>query len=224
LSALRELWERLKGKGPAAVVALTLDLSEARDNKPFSLEAGGLIVEYCTGDLYCRVNGPNGDGINLRYVHRINAPFSSLFLTNSAQAGLTARLLLLPTGMDADCPVVAQSPSRTSLPVKPEREDLTSLGSVASPNAAGVQIIAGTAGQKIKVYDAGYEALADGEHYFYFGTDTTPTSTRFCVCKTKGVVRASFVQPRISGGGDSLYVYSSVAETNMPYDVGYVKE
>jgi len=82
-------------------VALTLDLAEARENKPYMLEAGGLIVEECDGDLYARINGPNGDGINLQYVRRVSYPFSSLFITNPAQAGKSSRLVLLPAGMDA---------------------------------------------------------------------------------------------------------------------------
>jgi len=111
---LAELWDRLKGKGPAAAVAVSLDLGEARENKPYHLEAGGLIVETCDGDLYARINGPNGDGINLRYVTRIFYPFTSLFLTNESQPAKTARLLLLPVGMEADCPT---SPARYPLAV-----------------------------------------------------------------------------------------------------------
>jgi len=104
IKQIRELWDHLRGKGPAAAVALTLDLSEARDNKPYMLEAGAAFVEFCDGDLYAKINGPNGDGINLRYVKKILYPVTSLYLTNTAQAGKSARLLLLPTGMDADPP------------------------------------------------------------------------------------------------------------------------
>jgi len=107
LKTLKEWFGELRGKGPAAAVALTLDLGVARDNKPFNVECGGLFVEYCTGDLYARVNGPNGDGMNLKYIKKILYPFSGLYLTNTAQAGASARLLLLPTGMDADPPAAA---------------------------------------------------------------------------------------------------------------------
>jgi len=113
--------------------------------------------------------------------------------------------------------------TRTSLKAQTEREDIISLGGVVSPNNAGVQIIAGTEGQKIKVYDAEYEAGADGLHYFYFGT-TTPTTKRFLSGNTKGKNSKTFVQPRIGADGDSLYLYSAISETDMPYDVGYVKE
>lgn len=104
------------------------------------------------------------------------------------------------------------------------REDLTSLGGVASPNAAGVQIIAGSTGKYIKVYDAGFHAGADGLHYFYFGTTTTATTKRFLTCNKALCVQKTFVQPRVGNESDGLYLYSSVSETNMPYDVGYVQE
>jgi len=101
MERVRELWEKLKGKGPAAAVALSLDLGVARDNQPFNLEAGGLLVEKCDGDLYVRVNGPNGDGIDLRRVRKLLFPISALYLTNSAQSGKAARVLLLPAGLEA---------------------------------------------------------------------------------------------------------------------------
>jgi hypothetical protein len=104
------------------------------------------------------------------------------------------------------------------------RKDIINKGDVASPNAAGVPLVAGVSGQKISVYDAGFHAAVDGLHYFYFGTNTTPTTKRFCTSNLKGLVHKSFVQPRTGGEGDGLYLYSSVAETNMPYDVGYVQE
>jgi hypothetical protein len=112
-----------------------------------------------------------------------------------------------------------------SLP-KLEREDLTSLGGVVSPSAgAGVQVIDGAAGKVVKVYDAGYDALTAGLHYFYFGTNTSPTTKRLCVRQTgTGAIHQTYVQPRCGAPGDGLYLYSAVAETNIPYDVGYVQE
>ncbi len=104
------------------------------------------------------------------------------------------------------------------------RKDITSLGDVASPNAAGVQLIVGVSGKRISVYDAGFHGGVDGLHYFYFGTGMSPTTKRFCSLNAKGVVHKSFVQPRTGDDGDGLYLYSSVAETSMPYDVGYVQE
>jgi len=114
--------------------------------------------------------------------------------------------------------------TRTNLLTKPEREDLISLGGVVSPNNAGVQIVAGSTGKYVKVYDGGFHGAADGLHYFYFGTTTTATTKRFCSINLKGVIHKTFVQPRIGASGDGLYLFSSVSETNMPYDVGYVQE
>lgn len=120
-------------------------------------------------------------------------------------------------------PNVAQA-TRANLKVQPEREDLVSLGGVASPNAAGVQIVAASGSLKPKVYDCEYEVLAAGLHYFYFGTTTTATTKRFLTRSTKGVNSKSFVQPRIGEAGDGIYLYSAVSETDMPYDLGYALE
>jgi hypothetical protein len=114
--------------------------------------------------------------------------------------------------------------TRTNLLTKPEREDLVSLGGVVSPNNAGVLIVTGVAGQKIKVYDAGYHAGAEGLHYFYFGTTTSATTKRFLTNNKDFLAHKTFVHPRIGAAGDSLYLFSAVAETNMPYDIGYVIE
>lgn len=74
------------------------------------------------------------------------------------------------------------------------------------------------------VFDAGYHALADGLHYFYFGTGTGPTLHRFLSIDGTGVMVKTLVHPRVSNVGEGLYLYSSVAETDMPYDVGYLRE
>lgn len=120
--------------------------------------------------------------------------------------------------------ITVKQASRVNLKAQTEREDLISYGGVASPNNAGVLIVAGETGKKIKVYDAGYEAGVDGLHYFYFGTSTTPTNKRFCTSNKAGLIHKTFSHPRVGDEGDSLYLFSSVQETNMPYDIGYVKE
>jgi len=102
---LSSWWDRLRGKGPAAVVALTVDLGSARADQLVSVDAGGLVVERCDGDLYAKINGPNGDGVNLRYTRAIAYPVVSLYLTNLEQAGLSAKLLILPEGMTAHAQV-----------------------------------------------------------------------------------------------------------------------
>lgn len=210
---LKSAWDSFRGRGPAATVALSLDLGTARDKTRIAFAGGALVVEKCQGDLTAYVGGPNGDGLNLRTVRVVEFPFGEIFLTNTAQSGLSARLLLIPDGM------------KVSLKY-PHREDLISLGSVVTIGAgAGVQVIAGAAGKQVKVYDAGLDALTAGLHYFYFGTSTTPSAKTFCTRQTgTGPIRQSFSEPRISAPGEGLYVYSAVAETSLPYDLGYVQE
>lgn len=125
---------------------------------------------------------------------------------------------------DGTWTVTAQQTTRTSLKAQIEREDLTNLGGVVSPNNAGVQIVAANGTKKVKVFDAGYHAGVDGLHYFYFGTSTTATTRRFCTCNKAFLIHKSFPHPRISNASDGLYLFSSVAETNMPYDINYVQE
>ena len=120
--------------------------------------------------------------------------------------------------------ITPEQATRASLKVQPEREDIISLGGVASPNAAGVQIVAPSGSLKPKVYDCEYEVLAAGLHYFYFGTTTAATTKRFLTRQTIGVNSKSFVQPRVGEAGDGIYLYSAVSETNMPYDIGYALE
>lgn len=120
--------------------------------------------------------------------------------------------------------VTAQQTTRASMTVKPEREDLINLGGVASPNNNGVEIVALNGTKKVKVFDAGYEAVTAGLHYFYFGTTTSPTTRRFCSRQTVGVRAQSFPTPRVSNAGDGLYLYSAVSDANIPYDVNYVLE
>lgn len=145
------------------------------------------------------------------------------FATQTTLAAIKAKTDLIATAVNTSD---TKQATRTNLLVKPEREDLISLAGVVSPNAAGVQIVAGTGGQKIKVYDCALHAAVAGLHYFYFGTSTTPPTplTAFGTINSAGLVQKTFVQPRVSAAGDNLYIYSSVSETNMPYDLGYVKE
>lgn len=104
------------------------------------------------------------------------------------------------------------------------RKDIVSLGGVASPNGKGVKIIDSEGGKKIKVFDAGFEVGAEGLHFFYFGRKDTPSNRRFLTTKSTGTFHKTFVQPRVGEPNDDLYLYSAVSETDMPFDVGYVKE
>lgn len=210
---LKDAFKRYKGKGVAAAVAVNVDLSAARDKAPWQLEGSGVAVEFCSGDLYVFFNGPNGDGLNLRYVREVTHPFSQLFLSNVAQAGLGARLLLLPFGLKA------RADARI-------REDAVSLsGTVSIGAGAGALLISGVAGKRIKIFDAGFDALTAGLHLLYFGTSAVLTGRGFCTRQTSnGYIHQTFVTPRVSNAGDGLYVYSAVAETNLPYDLAYAQE
>jgi hypothetical protein len=136
----------------------------------------------------------------------------------------------LPVSESGSWTVTATQSTRTSLLVKPEREDLTGgEGGTYSPNNAGVQVIAGVSGKYIKVFAAGYEILAAGLHYFYYGTSTTPPTLpspkAFLLGSAVGRNRQTFTNPMNTGAaGDSLYIYSIVSETNMPVDVQAVVE
>ena len=121
--------------------------------------------------------------------------------------------------------------TRTSLTVMPEREDLSSLAALISPSAAGVQLIAGVAGKKIKVKLWGYHSTVAGQHFFYFGTSTTaptlgatPSTKVFGVSLTVGHYRQSCPDPHESGAGDGLYFYASGTESNMSVDWQSVQE
>jgi hypothetical protein len=129
-----------------------------------------------------------------------------------------------PTDSIGNTSFAATQTTRTSLLMKPEREDGISLGGVASPNNAGVQLIPPSGQTKVKVFDAGFCGAVAGVHYFYFGTSTAATTRRFCTINIAGVMHQTFVQPRVSNAADGLYLFSSVSETNMPYDLNYVQE
>lgn len=119
----------------------------------------------------------------------------------------------------------ATQSTRASLLAKPEREDIVSLGGVASPNNNGAQLVAGSGSTVIKVFDAEYEAVTAGLHYFYFGTSTASTTKRFLSRQTVGVNSKTFAHsPRVGAAGDGLYLFSAVSDANIPYDVGYVQE
>lgn len=124
-----------------------------------------------------------------------------------------------------------QQTARTSLTVKPEREDNTSYAVIISPNAAGVQLIAGSGVTKIKVKKWGYHSVADGQHFFYFGTSTTaptlsatPTAKVFGVSLLKGHYRQTSTDPDVGAAGDGLYFYSANLESNMSVDWQSVQE
>lgn len=143
----------------------------------------------------------------------------------SGGAEIDPRVIRALTSSDI---VTAVQATRTSLLMKPEREDLTSQGGLYSPNAAGVQVIAPSGSTTIKVFKAGYHSANLGLHYFYFGTTTTPpalpSAKVFLMSNAAGHYRQTNTQPDVSGAGDGLYICSATAESNMPVDVQYAQE
>lgn len=120
--------------------------------------------------------------------------------------------------------VTAQQTTRTSMTVKPEREDLTSLGATATlTGGTGLQIVPPSGSLKPKIYDADFEVVAAGLHCFYFGTTTTLSSKRILSRTTVGPILKSLFHPRVGAAGDGIYLYSAVNDT-VPYDLGYVLE
>lgn len=120
---------------------------------------------------------------------------------------------------------------RSQLPVMIEREDLTTSAWIVSPNAAGVQLIAGVAGKQIKLFKWGYHSTVDGQHFLYFGTSTTaptlgtsPTNKAFGVSLKTGHYRQTEIHPEVSAAGDGLYLYCANQESSMSADAQYVQE
>jgi hypothetical protein len=180
-----------------------------------------LLQRALTYDLIVQLRSA-GVEIDPRAIRALTAADIVTVLCSNLDVALSTRFK--PTDSIGNTSFGATQATRTSLKVQPEREDIVSLGGVASPSAAGVEIVPASGSLVPKVYDAEYEGFADGLHYFYFGTSTSPTTKRFLSRGTKGVNSKTFVQPRVGAAGDGIYLYSSVAETNMPYDLGYKLE
>jgi hypothetical protein len=101
MSTFTRIREALRNKRAAAAIALQVDLSIARTDWPYNVDGGALLVDRLDGYLQAKINSPNGDAFNLRHSRRIATPFSTIYLTNTAQAGRSARLLVLFDGVDA---------------------------------------------------------------------------------------------------------------------------
>jgi hypothetical protein len=182
-----------------------------------------LLQRASTFDLIVQLRSA-GVEIDPRAIRALTAADIVTVLCANLDVALSTRFK--PTDSIGNTTFGATQATRTSLKVQPEREDIVSLGGVASPSAAGVQLVAPNGTKVPKVYDAEYEGFADGLHYFYFGTTTSPTTKRFLSRGTAGVNSKTFNSsaPRVGAAGDGIYLYASVSETNMPYDLGYTLE
>lgn len=106
---------------------------------------------------------------------------------------------------------------------------LTSTGSatILQANSGSILVNSGSSTQRIKVYDAGFSSFSTtGTKFLYFGTTTGSLQyRRLLTLSGSGTAHQTFVQPRVSGTWEALFIMSSVAEAiAVPWDVGYILE
>ncbi len=75
-----------------------LDLADARDNQVYTIYGDIIAIERTTGTLDIRLNEVEADIINLNRVRKVYSRFWRFYVTNPAQVGLEAVLLI---GRDA---------------------------------------------------------------------------------------------------------------------------
>jgi len=79
---------------------LSLDLGMARTNQLFEVQ--GEVIVYVDptngGPLSVRLNNADADQINMLPKTRIVFPFERVYITNAAQAGLSANLFISANG------------------------------------------------------------------------------------------------------------------------------
>ncbi len=78
-----------------------IDLGEARKDKRLPVSGDSLYVEKLDGTLYIKLNDPGNDSIDLSNVRYLKSPtpFNELYLTNEAQSGKQAILLIGREGL-----------------------------------------------------------------------------------------------------------------------------
>jgi hypothetical protein len=84
---------------PQMSQTLQIDLSVARDKEPQDVSGDHIQAMDITGDLYVRFNQADSESYNLNKVRRLNIPFDKIFLSNEAQAGKVATLVLGKGGL-----------------------------------------------------------------------------------------------------------------------------
>jgi hypothetical protein len=84
---------------PQMSQTLQIDLSAARDNERQDVSGDHIQALDITGDLYVRFNQQDSQIYNLNQVRRLNVPFDVIFLSNDAQAGKVATLVLGKGGL-----------------------------------------------------------------------------------------------------------------------------
>jgi len=137
--ALGDWKERAIDKNIKHYAVETYDLGTARTNEEQIIEGDFIQVESCSGSLVLRLNELSAPEIDLTKQHIIYSPFGKFYLTNSAQSGESAVLVI---GGDASFESEALLFGRvglvdkTSTQIDPATEDkqddtITALGLLA---------------------------------------------------------------------------------------------
>ena len=71
-----------------------IDLSDARANESVDIMGDSILVEALNGSLSIRLNKEDGGLINLAKTREVYSPYWRIYLTNTAQAGKSATLLM----------------------------------------------------------------------------------------------------------------------------------
>jgi len=71
-----------------------IDLSTARDKEAIIITGDNLLVQDINGSLTVRINQPDYDALDLMKIRQIKTPFDALYLTNEAQSGCSATLIV----------------------------------------------------------------------------------------------------------------------------------
>jgi hypothetical protein len=115
--------------------------------------------------------------------------------------------------------VTVQQATRTSLLIKPEREDLTTYHTTVAAGGAGdTALIAGVANQKHKIFACGYETDADVRVRFRFGT-----SNGWGARRTKGVYAQTFTHPQV-GAVNTAINFRTEGAVNADVWIQYITE
>jgi len=73
---------------------IDLDLGTARSNVEVQIGGTGLTLVGATGQVYVRLNEPQNPIIDMNKAFSVTGQFYRIFITNTAQAGLVATLLV----------------------------------------------------------------------------------------------------------------------------------
>jgi len=164
LKRAAEIREEIKyqGKYVKLYQALGLDLSVARSQVEFKVFGDQIVVESCTGTLEIALNEDEdfeAYKINIPKITEINTVFWRFFITNSAQAGKMARLLI---GRDAM--FTAKGVAKTGLvntgaiEINPATED--TLSAFKTANHTDIVALQGAATKDFSTVETDLETIS----------------------------------------------------------------